>query len=117
MTVDTDDLEAFAPPLPPQRQLSPEETAIAQFRLLVDTYANQIGAANGKIGGKKAEKDALLAGIARLEAAIATMERERDTKFNLMEGVNTLIRQQEDLIREREREDADKARREAALGR
>jgi hypothetical protein len=98
------------------RRLSSEEAAIAQFKLLVDTYAAGITTINGKIGGKEAEKEALLAGIARLDAEIATMRQERDTKFDLMEGVNTLIRKQEDLIRDRERDEADRARREAALG-
>jgi hypothetical protein len=104
------------PRLPGDRKLSSEETAIAQFKLLVDTYAAGITTINGKIGGKRAEVEALLAGVKRLEGEIATMEQERNTKFDLMEGVNTLIRKQEDLIRERERAEADAARREAAIG-
>lgn len=123
MTFETDNgnmrlLEADEPVRVPgeTRSLGPEQTAITQFNLLVDTYAKGITKLNGEIGGIDGEIATLLAGIARLEKAKATKVQERDTKFNLMEGVNTLIRKQEDLIRDRERSEADEARRAAALG-
>lgn len=99
-----------------ERHLSPEATAVAQFNIMVDSYARSITQINGKIGGKRRELAALDEAKARLEREIAGMESERNVKFDLMEGVNKLIRDQEDLIRERERAEADEARRVAALG-
>jgi len=98
------------------REMNAEQTALAQFNILVNRYAQSIATMNGAIGGIDGEIKVLEAGIERLRADRAVKVRERDTKFALMEGVNKLIREQEDAIRERERHDADEARRRQALG-
>lgn len=106
--------EAIRVPGAEQRRLDPEELALQQFRLLVDTYAKGITALNGEIGGIDAEIKALEAGMARLQASKSAKIKERDTKFGLMEDANAMVRKREDIIRDRERAEADEARRAAA---
>ncbi len=102
--------------VPEGRKLDAEETALAQFRLLVDTYAQGITKLNGEIGNKDIELQKLDEARARVARERDRLAKERDTKFGLMEDANAMVRKREDIIRDRDRAEADEARRAAALG-
>lgn len=102
--------------VPEGRKLDAEETALAQFRLLVDTYAGGITKLNGQIGDKNLELQKLDEARDRVSRERDRLAKERDTKFGLMEDANAMVRKREDIIRDRDRAEADDARRMAALG-